>query len=82
MKNVQSFGINTLLRIRSLLKLDAESCTGTSMRRSSATLVANGGGDITTIKSQCWFCDMKCLISDLRGESANSLDSLKRDWPQ
>ncbi|KAJ8918304.1 hypothetical protein NQ315_014174 [Exocentrus adspersus] len=52
---IQHVGINTISKtfskVASFLGLpDPESFTGHGMRRSSATLLANAGGDITTVK--------------------------------
>lgn len=80
---VQSVGINTMSKIPSkvaaFLNLpDAESYTGHSMRRSSATLLANAGGDLTTIKRHGGWKSSSVAEGYIEDSVSNKIDIAKK----
>lgn len=80
---VQPVGINTLSRIpsqiASFLKLpDAESYTGHSMRRSSATLLANAGGDIITLKRHGGWRSSSVVEGYIEESESNKIDIARK----
>lgn len=80
---VQCVGINTMSKVptsvASFLKLpDAESYTGHSMRRSSATMLANAGSDLTTIKRHGGWKSSTVAEGYIAESLSNKLETAKK----